>query len=100
MSAKAGLFICSGIIYVFKRVISTYISMKYKLLLLTAALVAMLVLDGCNSGKKAFERGNYYEAVLKSVSRLRKNPDHRKSKETLRKSYPLALQTLEKKVKN
>ncbi len=50
----------------------------------------------CSSGKKAFENGNYAEAVLKSVNRLRKNPDHKKSKETLRKSYPLAIENLER----
>src|SRR5690606_33597071 len=50
----------------------------------------------CSSGKKAYESGNYAEAVLKSVNRLRKNPDHKKSKETLRKSYPLAIENLER----
>lgn len=73
--------------------------MKWKFLPIYALLI-ILVISSCSSGKKAFEQGNYYEAVLKSVNRLRQNPDHRKSKETLRKSYPLALQTLEKKARN
>lgn len=58
------------------------------------------MLESCSSGKKALERGEYYEAVLKSVNRLRQKPNHRKSQETLRRSYPLALQTLERKVRN
>lgn len=74
-------------------------SMKYKFLPLYA-LFLFLVLESCSSGKKAFEQGNYYEAVLKSVNRLRQKPDHKKSKETLRRSYPLALQTLEKKAQH
>lgn len=73
--------------------------MKFKCLPLYA-LLFLLVLASCSSGKKAFEQGDYYEAVLKSVNRLRQKPDHKKSKDVLRKSYPLALQTLEKKAKN
>ena len=73
--------------------------MKYKLLPLYVLLV-LLALNSCSSGKKAFEQGDYYEAVLKSVNRLRQKPNHKKSKAVLRKSYPLAVQTLEKKAKH
>lgn len=59
-----------------------------------------LVLSGCASGKKAYERGNYFDAVMQAVSRLRQNPDHSKSKEVLRKSYPLALSWFETDVQN
>lgn len=54
----------------------------------------------CSSGKKAYEQGDYYSAVLKAVNRLRQKPSHKKSKETLRKSYPLALQTLQSDANN
>ena len=73
--------------------------MKYKFLPLYL-FALLLVFESCSSGKKAYENGDYYGAVLKSVSRLRKNPDHKKSRETLRKSYPMALSTLEKRVQN
>lgn len=69
-------------------------------LLIIYTLVLIVALNGCSSGKKAFEQGNYYEAVLKSVNRLRQKPNHKKSRETLRKSYPLALRTIETKVQN
>ncbi len=49
----------------------------------------------CSSGKKAYEKGDYYAAVMKSVDRLRSRPTHKKSKETLKRSYPLAVSTLE-----
>ena len=55
---------------------------------------------GCSSGKQAFERGDYYDAVLKSINRLRRNPDHRKSMEALKQSYPLAVEWLEGDAKN
>ena len=70
---------------------------KFYLLLL---IFVPLFLLSCSSGKRAYESGNYSEAVLKAVNRLRKNPDHKKSKETLRKSYPLAVELLENNANN
>ena len=58
--------------------------------------VLILFFSACSSGKKAFEQGNYYQAVLKSVNRLRQNPTHKRSRETLKQSYPLAVETLER----
>lgn len=49
----------------------------------------------CSSGKKAYEKGDYYAAVIKSVERLRQKPDHEKSQEALRLAYPLAVDFLE-----
>lgn len=60
----------------------------------------LLVMAGCSSGKKAYERGDYYEAVLKSVQRLRQNPDHSKSIEALKNAYPLAVEFLEGQANN
>jgi hypothetical protein len=54
-----------------------------------AALIVFLA--ACSSGKKAYERGNYYESVMKSIQRLRQNPDHDKSLETLKNAYSLAV---------
>lgn len=59
-----------------------------------------ILLIGCSSGKQAFERGEYYEAVMQAVYRLRQNPNHAKSKETLRSSYPMAIEWLENDAKN
>lgn len=54
----------------------------------------------CSSGKKAYERGDYYDAVLKSVQRLRQKPDHSKSQEALQNAYPLAVEILELNANN
>ena len=54
----------------------------------------------CSSGKKSFEKGNYYSSVLQSVERLRKNPTHKKSQETLQEAYPLAIQYFEGVTRN
>lgn len=58
-------------------------------------MVTVLVLSACSSGKSTFEHGNYYEAVIVSVNRLRKNDDHKKSVETLQQAYPLAVRFYE-----
>jgi hypothetical protein len=60
----------------------------------------LTLLSGCSSGKKAYERGNYYEAVIKSIQRLRQKPDHEKSQEALKNAYPLALEGLESQASN
>lgn len=61
-------------------------------LLLLALAVAAL---GCSSGKKAWEQGNYYEASMQAINRLKQKPNHKKASQTLRQAYPMALETLE-----
>ena len=73
--------------------------MKKGYLIFSLLIITFFLLD-CSSGKKAFEQGDYYEAVLKAVNRLRQKPDHKKSKETLRGGYPLAVQTIEQDARN
>lgn len=65
------------------------------------AIATLVLLSiACSSGKKAYERGNYYEAVTQAVTRLRQNPDHSKSLEALRNAYPLAVEYYEQEAKN
>jgi hypothetical protein len=65
-----------------------------------AVLLITLTIFGCSSGKKAYERGDYYGAVMKSVNRLRQNPDHSKSIEALQAAYPLAVEYYEGEAQN
>lgn len=58
------------------------------------------IILSCSSSKKALERGNYYDAVIKAVGKLRKNPDHKKSLETLKMAYPLAVNYYKTEVAN
>src|SRR3989337_4136733 len=64
-----------------------------------AYMITVVVVCACSSGKTTFERGNYYEAVITSVNRLRKNNDHKKSVETLRQAYPMAVSFYEERAK-
>jgi len=67
---------------------------------LLPSLLIIALLSGCSSGKKAYDRGDYYDAVVKAVMRLKQKPDHDKSKETLKNAYPLAVQSLEQEAQN
>ncbi len=84
-------------------------SIKFGLLLIkapnmrglyTLILVVPIGLYSCSSGKSALEHGEYYSSVIQSVQRLRQNPDHKKSAETLRMAYPLAVEYYETEAKN
>lgn len=71
--------------------------MKLKLI---PIYILVVILGACSSGKKAYEKGDYYESVMKSIQRLRQNSDHSKSSETLRNAYPLAVEYYEGEAKN
>lgn len=64
------------------------------------ALIILFITEACSSGKSALKQGNYYDAVLQAVNRLRQNPDHKKSQEVLRNSYKLAVDYLETDAQN
>lgn len=67
-------------------------------LLLPGIVIFLLILESCSSGKGAYKHGDYYEAVITSVNRLRRNDNHKKSVETLRSAYPLAINFYENQV--
>jgi len=59
--------------------------------------LVVVIWSACSSGKSAYEHGNYYDAVMTSINRLRRNADNKKSSETLRASYPMAVRYYEDK---
>lgn len=66
---------------------------------LIACFVMIMTFESCSSGKKAYQHGNYYEAVITSTNRLRRDDNHKKSIETLREAYPLSLGYYEDRAK-
>lgn len=58
-------------------------------------VLAIAALGSCSSGKKAWEQGNYYEASLQAINRLKQKPTHKKASQTLLQAYPMALKNLE-----
>ncbi len=59
-----------------------------------------LIISACSSGKKLLETGNYHDAVVKSVERLRRNPSSKKARVTLQEAYPLAKETYLRDIEN
>lgn len=58
-------------------------------LLLVGILISIGL--GCTSGQQSLKQGNYYQAVMKAVNRLRNNPNQKKAQETLREGYPMSI---------
>lgn len=74
--------------------------MKTIIKTLLTGLLLTILLKACTSPQKLLEQGNYYDAVILSVEKLKKNPDHGKARETLKQAYPLAVENLLEKIEN
>ncbi len=71
-----------------------------KLRLILGVFALLFLLDSCSSGKAALKQGDYYEAVLESVNRLRSKPDHKKATAVLTQSYQLAVDYIQATIQN
>ena len=65
--------------------------------ILTPFIICLLLLS-CSSGKKAFERGDYYNATLQAVNRLRSNTNSEKALQAVKESYPMSLTYFQGKI--
>lgn len=54
-------------------------------------LAGILFLNSCSTGQKSFQQGNYYDAIMKAVSRLSSDPDNRKASQVISEGYPMAV---------
>ncbi|MFH1937077.1 MAG: hypothetical protein ABIK52_05900 [Bacteroidota bacterium] len=54
------------------------------------SIIIGLLLSSCSTGKRALERGDYYNATLQAVHRLRNNPTSKKALNAIKDSYPMA----------
>jgi hypothetical protein len=71
--------------------------MKKKIISLVF-LIGVLVLSSCSTGKVAYRKGNYYDATMQSVQHLRLKPESANALETIKKSYPMALEFNQQKI--
>ncbi len=53
-------------------------------------LTLVVIFSSCSSSKKLMQKGNYDRAIGKSVKELRKNPDNAKQADILDRSYKIA----------
>jgi hypothetical protein len=65
---------------------------------LLSSIILSLFLISCSTGKKAYERGDYYQATLQAVNRLRGNPDSEKALDALSHSYPSAIKYFQEQI--
>ncbi len=54
-------------------------------------LFFFLILFSCSTGKKALQKGNFFQAMTKAVERLKTDPDNEKASRVLRDGYPMAM---------
>ncbi len=54
--------------------------------------------SGCSTGKTALKKGDYYEATIQAVKRLRSNPESKSALSIIKQSYPMALDFYRQKV--
>jgi len=72
--------------------------MKTLVKTILTGLLLTIFLKACTSPQKLLEQGNYYDAVILSVEKIKKNPDNDKARETLKQAYPLAVESLLEKI--
>jgi len=65
---------------------------------LTVFAILIIIISSCSTGKNALKKGDYYDATIQSVNRLRSNPDSKNAKETIEQSYPMALDYYRQKI--
>ena len=63
-------------------------------------LLTLVLLVACNSSKSLYEQGNYYEAVMRSVEKLRKSPNNKNAREVLASAYPSAVNSFMDQIDN
>ncbi|HEX2533180.1 MAG TPA: hypothetical protein VHK69_05565 [Chitinophagaceae bacterium] len=71
--------------------------MNYLYLLL---LTTLLSLSACRSASKAYEKGDYNDAIELAIKKLQKDPYDHSSRETLKKAYTFAVNRHEEKIRD
>jgi hypothetical protein len=65
----------------------------------TLAFLFLPLFFSCKSASKAYEQGNYVNAVERAVKKLQKNPNDRDAKELLQRSYKFAVERHEEQIR-
>ncbi|MDR1652330.1 MAG: hypothetical protein LBS01_01525 [Prevotellaceae bacterium] len=64
--------------------------MKRIFTLIFAVVTVVVVLTNCSSPQSLYRKGNYYQAVIEAVKKLRSKPDNVPAQEVLVAAYPMA----------
>lgn len=63
-------------------------------------IILIIVAAACTTAKSQYEKGNYYDSVMRSVEKLRKSPNNKSARETLANAYPQAVNTFMDQLEN
>lgn len=74
--------------------------MKSSKNILGILLILVAVAVACTTAKSQYEKGNYYDSVMRSVEKLRKSPNNKTARETLANAYPEAVNTFMDQLQN
>lgn len=55
------------------------------------SVILLIILAACSSGKKAFQKGDYFSSVSKAVERLKSSPENKNATQVLEEGYPMML---------
>ena len=61
-------------------------------------LLPLLLVLSCVTAEKALDKGNNKDAVWKAISKLKKKPDDRKTRQVLKEAYPLFIEEYERSI--
>jgi hypothetical protein len=73
--------------------------MKKSIRIITLLIIIYSV-EACVSGKAALKQGDYYDAVLESIHRLRENATNKRATSVLTQAYPLAIDYIDTGIQN
>lgn len=69
---------------------ASFSATKTRMAVLSVLFLSILII-GCNSSKKAYNRGDYDKAVQLSIDKLRSKPGNKSAREILSKAWPRAI---------
>lgn len=55
------------------------------------SVILLVIFAACSSGKKAFQKGDYFSSVSKAVERLKSSPENKNATQVLEEGYPMML---------
>ncbi|MBS1950187.1 MAG: hypothetical protein OJF59_000230 [Cytophagales bacterium] len=71
-----------------------------KIYLVFCAFSISVLFNACSSGKAALKKGDYYDATMEAIQRLRENPNRKKAIEVLTQAYPLTVDYIDNTIQN
>jgi len=63
-------------------------------------LISTIIVAGCDTPKKLLQKGNYYQATMSAIQKLRSNPNNANAQMVVVQAYSLAVETAKRSINN